>query len=219
MKEYIGILEKAQLFAGVKKDEILELLSCMQAYICNYKKGEYIYMQGDTVDCIAVVISGQLHIQSDDYWGNRSIINVLNTGDMFGEAYLSDKSVPILNDVVAINDSTVMFLNLNKILTVCSCACSFHSIVIQNLIFAVAEKNRNLVNKLGCVTRRSTREKLICYLSNQARINNSPSFAIPLNRQQMADFLAVDRSAMSNELCKMRDEGLLIFKKNHFTLL
>lgn len=218
MKEYIGILEKTQLFNGIDQNEILQLLSCMQSRLRHYKKGEYIYMQGDSVESIAVLISGQLHIQSDDYWGNRSIISVLDVGDMFGEAYLSDKSSTILSDVAAVSESTVMFLNFNKILTVCSCACSFHSVVIQNLLFAIAEKNRSLVNKLGCITKRTTREKLICYLSNQAKLHNSSSFTIPFNRQQMADFLSVDRSAMSNELCKMRDEGLLSFKKNSFTL-
>ncbi|MBO5090573.1 MAG: Crp/Fnr family transcriptional regulator [Clostridia bacterium] len=219
MKEYIKILEKSPLFAGVDGEEILSLLSCMGASKGQYKKGEYIYIQGDTVSSIAILVEGQLHIQSDDYWGNRSIISLINAGDMFGEAYLSENSGPILNDVVAVSDSTVIFLNLQKILTTCQCGCSFHSSVIKNLVFAIAEKNRSLVNKLGCVTKRTTREKLICYLSNQAKLQNSSSFSVPFNRQQMADFLSVDRSAMSNELCKMRDEGLLIFKKNQFTLL
>ena len=91
--------------------------------------------------------------------------------------------------------------------------------VVQNLFFALSEKNRKLVQKLGHMSKRTTREKLISYLSEVAKTQNSASFTIPFNRQQLADFLSVDRSAMSNELCRMRDEGLLNFRKNEFTLL
>ena len=116
-------------------------------------------------------------------------------------------------------DSAVMFFDVKKIMTACSCACQFHALVVQNLFFAISEKNRQLVRKLGHMSRRSTREKLLSYLSEEAGKHNSASFTIPFNRQQLADFLSVDRSAMSKELCKMRDEGLLCFEKNRFKLL
>ena len=125
----------------------------------------------------------------------------------------------LLNDVVAIEDSTVLFFDVNRILTVCSAACRFHSLVVKNLVFAIAEKNRKLVAKLSHMQQRTTREKLISYLSEQAKKQKSGSFTIPFNRQQLADFLSVDRSAMLNELCKMRNDGLLEFKKNKFILL
>lgn len=120
---------------------------------------------------------------------------------------------------MAVEDSVVIFLNVKRILTSCSNACRFHSIVVQNLFFAISEKNRKLVQKIGHMSKRTTREKLISYLSEQAKKQNSGVFTIPFNRQQLADFLSVDRSAMSNELCKMRDEGLLEFEKNKFRLL
>ena len=138
---------------------------------------------------------------------------------MFGEAYIAPESGALLNDVIAVEDSTVMFFDVKRIITVCSSACRFHSIVVQNLFFAISEKNRKLVQKLGYISKRSTRKKLMSYLSEEAKRNNSSSFIIPFNRQQLADFLSVDRSAMSNELCKMRDEGLLEFNKNAFKLL
>ena len=123
------------------------------------------------------------------------------------------------SDVLALEDSTVIFFDVKRILTSCSNACRFHSIVVQNLFFAISEKNRKLVQKIGHMSKRTTREKLISYLSEQAKKQNSANFTIPFNRQQLADFLSVDRSAMSNELCKMRDEGLLEFEKNKFRLL
>ena len=163
-------------------------------------------------------MEGSLHIQKDDYWGNSSILSRIAVGEMFGEAYIAPESGALLNDVVAIEDSAVMFFNVKRIITTCSSACRFHAMVVQNLFFAISEKNRKLVQKLGHMSKRSTREKLISYLSEEAKKHNSASFAIPFNRQQLADFLSVDRSAMSNELCKLRDEGLLAFEKNRFEL-
>ena len=166
-----------------------------------------------------LLASGSLNIQKDDFWGNRSIVNHISAGEMFGEAYIAPESGPILNDVIALEDSVVMFFDFRKILTVCSSACRFHTTVVQNLFFAISEKNRQLVQKLGHMSRRTTREKLVSYLSEQAKRNGSSTFSIPFNRQQLADFLCVDRSAMSNELCKMRDDGLLTFEKNTFSLI
>ena len=218
MQNYIPVLKRTQLFAGVEEEEIAAMLGCLQAKECSYKKGEYVFRQGEHLNHITVLVEGSLLIQRDDYWGNRSIINAISIGEMFGEAYAAPDSGALLNDVVAAVDSTVIFFDVQRILTVCSSACKFHSMVVQNLFFAISEKNRKLVQKLGHMEKRSTREKLISYLSEEARRQNSGSFTIPFNRQQLADFLSVDRSAMSNELCKMRDDGLLTFEKNRFTL-
>lgn len=218
MKKYIQILKRTQMFAGVEEEGISSMLSCLDARICNYTKGEFVLRQGGHTSDIMVLAEGELHIQKDDYWGNRSILGQLSPGEMFGEAYVAPESGAILNDVVAVENSTVIFFNVNRILTTCSSACRFHYIVVQNLFFAISEKNRKLVQKIGHMSKRTTREKLISYLSEEAKKQNSSMFYIPFNRQQLADFLSVDRSAMSNELCKLRDEGLLEFHKNCFKL-
>ena len=219
MKKLIPILKRTKLFAGVSEDEIGAMLSCLDAKLHEYKKSEYVLRQGEHLNHITVLVSGELHIQRDDYWGNRAIVNRIAVGEMFGEAYIAPESGALLNDVVAVEDSEVIFFDVRRIITVCSSACRFHSMVVQNLFFAISEKNRSLVQKLGHISKRTTREKLISYLSEEAKRNRSASFIIPFNRQQLADFLSVDRSAMSNELCKMRDEGLLEFEKNNFRLL
>ena len=219
MKKFIPILKRTQLFAAVSEEEISSMLSCLNARLGTYKKGEYVLRQGEHLNDITVLVDGELHIQRDDYWGNRAIVDRIAVGEMFGEAYIAPESGALLNDVIAVEDSTVMFFDVKRIITVCSSACRFHSIVVQNLFFAISEKNRKLVQKLGYISKRSTRKKLMSYLSEEAKRNNSSSFIIPFNRQQLADFLSVDRSAMSNELCKMRDEGLLEFNKNAFKLL
>ncbi len=219
MEDYIRILKGTKLFAGIAENEISLMLSCLDAHLREYRKGEYVFRQGEHISTIMMLVDGELHIQQDDYWGNRSIISHISAGDMFGEAYIAPESGALLNDVVAVEDSTVIFLDAKKIMTVCSSACRFHSIVVQNLFFAISEKNRKLVMKLGHMSKRTTREKLISYLSAESRRQNSSDFTIPFNRQQLADFLSVDRSAMSNELCRMRNEGLLRFDKSRFTLL
>ncbi len=219
MEKYIPILKRTQLFSGVGEEEIGAMLNCLQARLCTYKKGEYVLRQGEHLDKILVLVGGKLHIQRDDYWGNRSIINMVSVGEMFGEAYVAPESGTLMNDVLAVEDSAVIFFDVKRIITVCSAACRFHSMVVQNLFFAISEKNRRLVQKLTFMTKRTTREKLIAYLSEEAKRQNSSEFSIPFNRQQLADFLSVDRSAMSNELCKMRDEGLIEFEKSYFKLL
>jgi len=219
MKKYIPVLRQTQLFAGIAENEIESMLHCLQATLRAYKKNEYVFRQGEEISGITILLEGRLHIRRDDYWGNRSIINVIGPGEMFGEAYAAPGSGALPNDVIATEDSVVIFFDMHRILTVCPSACKFHSATVQNLFFAISEKNRGLVQKLGHMSRRTTREKLISYLSEEAKRNGSATFAIPFNRQQLADFLSVDRSAMSSELCKMRDDGLLIFEKNRFTLL
>lgn len=218
MKKHISILKQTQLFTGINEDEIAAMLECLQARIRTYEKGEYVFRQGEYLTDIAVLAEGRLYIQREDFWGNHSIVQNIEAGEIFGEAYIAPGSGAVLNDVAAIEKSTVIFCDVSKILTVCSSACRFHVAVVQNLFYSISEKNRKLVQKLGHMSKRTTREKLMSYLSDEAKRQGSHRITIPFNRQQLADFLSVDRSAMSKELCKMRDDGLIVFEKNRFIL-
>ena len=219
MKKYIPILKRTKLFSGVGEDDIASLLSCLGARLQSCKKGEYILREGEHISDIFILVEGRLHIRKDDYWGNRSILSFLSVGEMFGEAYSSPESGAILHDVVAMQDSVIIFFDVRRILTTFSSACRFHNMIVQNMFFAISDKNRKLVQKLGHMSGRTTRAKLISYLSEEAKLQGSSAFTVPFNRQQLADYLSVDRSAMSNELCRMRDEGLLRFEKNRFELM
>ena len=219
MKKYIPILKRTKLFSGVGEEDIASLLSCLGARKKEYKKGEYILREGEHISDIFILVEGKIHIQKDDYWGNRSILSVISVGEMFGEGYAAPESGALLNDVVAVEDSSVIFFDVKRILTTCSSACRFHNMIVQNMFFAISDKNRRLVQKLGHMSGRTTRTKLISYLSEEAKLQGSSAFTVPFNRQQLADYLCVDRSAMSNELCKMRDEGMIKFEKSRFELL
>ena len=219
MKKYIPVLKRTKLFSGVGEDDIASLLSCLGARKKEYRKGEYILREGEHISDIFILVEGKIHIQKDDYWGNRSILSVISVGEMFGEGYAAPESGALLNDVVAVEDSSVLFFDVKRILTTCSSACRFHNMIVQNMFFAISDKNRKLVQKLGHMSGRTTRAKLISYLSEEAKRQGSSAFTVPFNRQQLADYLCVDRSAMSNELCKMRDEGMIKFEKSRFELL
>ncbi|WP_310603510.1 Crp/Fnr family transcriptional regulator [Anaerosporobacter sp.] len=216
--EYITMIASSILFEGIHSDEIAGLLPCLSATEQNYKKDSYIYQIGDTPTGIGFVISGCVHLVKEDFWGNHTILSEVMPGEFFGETYACLKTESIAVSCVTTKPTTILFLDVQKIITVCTSACNFHTRLIQNLMMVLAQKNIQLTQKLDHISNRSTRDKLLSYLSAQAVKQHSNSFTIPFNRQQLADYLSVDRSAMSNELCKLRDQGILAFHKNSFTL-
>ena len=152
---------------------------------------------------------------------NSTVLTTIGSlvGELFGEAYAASGSEPFPNSVAAVEDSRVILFEAAGIMGGCTASFKFHSLVVQNLFYIISEKNRRLMQKLGYMSKRTTREKLIAYLSEEAKRSGSGTFSIPFDRQQLADFLSAERSALSRELCRMRDEGLILFRKNTFTLL
>lgn len=219
MKKYLLKIKKSHLFAGINAQEIEMMLNCLSAVARHFKKGDYIIRSGDSVSSIGLVVAGGVHIQREDFWGNRTILSEISESGIFGESYACMPGRPVPISAVAAQDSTVLFLDVRRITTTCPSACAFHARLIQNLITALAHKNVMLTGKMEHMAQRSTREKLLSYLSERAQAAGSPSFEIPFDRQQLADYLCVDRSAMSNTLCRLRDEGVLTFHKAHFELL
>ncbi len=219
MEKYLKVVEQSKLFKGIGEHEAVSMLSCLGAYQRSYQKGDCVFRKGERITAVALLLEGAVHIRKEDYWGNLSILNEISAGEVFGETYACLEAGEMLNNAVAVKNSQVLFLDVKRVLTTCSSACQFHGKLIQNLLSVLALKNKMLTQKLEHMSQRTTREKLLSYLSEQSLREGRPSFDIPFNRQQLADFLSVDRSAMSNELCRMRDEGILEFERNHFVLL
>jgi len=211
------ILRKCPLFTGIADTEISGLLSCLSSRRREYLSGEYIMEAGSKASSVGIVLSGRAQIIKEDMWGGRAIIGIAQEGELFGEAlpYAGDGILPV--SVIATERTQVLLLNPDKLLTACASACPCHSRLILNLVGIMAEKNIMLTRKLKHVMKRTTREKLLSYLSEEAPAAGMP-FNIPLDRQGLADYLSVDRSALSRELSAMRREGILTFQKNRFTL-
>ena len=224
MIENFALLKRTKLFYGITENEMGAMLECLSAVKHSYQKGDYVFRRGERIASVAVLLEGRVHIQKVDYWGNQSILSEVSEGELFGEVYACLGGEEILNNAVAVKPSVVLFLDINRILTMCPSGCRFHERLVRNLLAVLASKNggtntaATIFAKLEHMSQRTTREKLLSYLSEQSLKKGSSSFDIPFSRQQLADFLSVDRSAMSNELCKMRDEGILQFDKNHFEL-
>lgn len=219
MEKYYDTLKKCPLFTGIKETELRTLLNCLSAAERHYEKNNFIFMTGDTVTTIGIVLSGNVHIIQEDFWGNRTILLSIENSGLFGEAFSCAEVGKLPVSALAIQATDILFIDYHRIITTCSSACTFHTGLIKNMIRILAGKNVMLTQKIEFLTQRTTREKLLSYLSWQAQQTGSSSFAISFNRQELAEYLSVDRSAMSNELSKMRDDGILTFHRNRFTLL
>ncbi|MEE0753330.1 Crp/Fnr family transcriptional regulator [Frisingicoccus sp.] len=211
-------LENTILFRGVSESEIKEMLTCLGGDVRSFEKGCVIYHMGDVVQSLGVVLSGNVHIENDDFWGNRSLLDSVGPGQIFAETYACVSGEPLMVNVTASEKTEVLFLNIGRLLQTCSNACSHHSKLIRNLLAASAQKNLSLSRRIFHTSAKSIRGRLLSYLSYQALRQDSHCFEIPFNRQQLADYLSVDRSALSNELSKMQKEGILTVRKNRFCL-
>ena len=212
-------LSNTNLFRGIKEDEIRTVLSCLNAYERKYQKDEIIYRAGDSISEIGLVETGSVNIVVNVYWGNSNIFGHIEPGQIFAETYAAVPGKELLVDVVAAEDCAILFLNMEKLLTVCQSGCSFHQRLIHNLLRISAMKNLNLSSRMMHTASKSTRVRLLSYFSQLAIENGSASFTVPFSRQQLADYLGVERSALSNELSKMQKDGLIQYRKNEFKLL
>jgi CRP-like cAMP-binding protein len=213
------IIAMNPLFDQIQERDLLGMLHCLCARVQDFKKDSYIIMAGDEVRFIGVVLKGKVAVERESEDGVRNLVAVLTPGECFGESFACSNHPEAFVSVAAMEDCEVLFLDCKKIVTTCSSACTFHTRLIENILSMLTEKILGLNQKLEIVSKRKIREKLMTFLKTQKRNAGSNVFSIPYNREQLADFLFVDRSALSNELCKMRDEGLIRFQKNRFEIL
>ncbi|MDR0827902.1 MAG: Crp/Fnr family transcriptional regulator [Desulfovibrio sp.] len=219
MKIYPPALYDCPLFTGIAGEDLHSLLVCLSANRNNFARESFVFRAEEKVESVGIVLSGGAHIVQEDFWGNRTILARIEAGGLFGEAFACAGLEKLPLSVVAAEASEIMLVNCGRILSPCTAACSFHALLIKNMMRVLAHKNILLTRKIEHITRRGTRAKLLSYLSEQATLAGCADFTIPFSRQELADFLALDRSAMSSELGRMRDEGLLRFSRNRFELL
>ena len=212
MEKYFSILSKSSLFKGICIEEIKSIIKDSKTKIKSFKKNEYILEAGEKTTSVGIVLDGTAHIIQDDFWGSRNLISTVDVGNCFGESFACAENAVVNVSVVAAKDIQVMFIDIKNILN------TGHEFFVINLLSDMAKKNIRFSEKLVSLGQRSTRGKLISYLSYEAKRNGSKKFDILFSRQQLADYLFVERSGLSVELGKMKKEGLLDFNKNHFEL-
>jgi len=217
--EYFEILKNIELFSGIDGRDLPALLGCLSAKRAHYEKGGIVFLAGERIRSFGIVLSGQVQIYQEDYYGNRSILGHVGPGGLFAESFACAEAKELPVSVQASAESELLFIDCTRLASPCANACSFHASLIRNLLNTIAKKNIALTQKIEFTAKRTTQEKLLAYLSAEARRAKSSRFEIPFNRQELADYLAVDRSAMSAELGKLRDDGVLNFSKNRFELL
>ena len=207
------------LFRGIDPEELTGMLKCMSAREVSPARGEFIMSTPGTAPLMGVVLEGEVDMISEDYFGKKSLLSVLTVGSVFGESYSCLKA---RNRTIAYQASgrcRVLLLDYDRILHACKLVCRFHHRMIENMVELIAEKNLELIEKLEVTSRTSIREKLLTYLTRQAERAGSLTFTIPLGRTELAEYLCTDRSAMTRELARMKEEGLIDFEKRTFTLL
>lgn len=211
-------LSKIPIFQGIEEPEIASLLQCLQATERTYQKGETILSEGSITENMGIVLSGMALISCGDIWGNTSVLGHVTPGSVFAEVYACIPGEPLLITVSAAEDTTILFINVGRILSTCTNACPFHTRLARNLLTVCAHKSLQLSQRILHTSSKSIRGRLMSYFSQCAKQTGNHIFHIPYNRQQLADYLGVDRSAMCHELSKMQKEGLISYEKNRFLL-
>jgi len=219
MKKYLDVLEKCSLFQNIAEADLLRMLNCLGAKVEFFDKKYTILAEGYPAKHIGIILSGSAQIIQIDYYGNRSIVAGVEPSETFCESFACSETSSLPISVIANVPSEVMLIDCSHILHTCSNNCGFHQQLIFNLMKDLATKNIMFHQKLEVTAKRTTRDKLITYLNFQAKKHGTNSFDIPFNRQELADYLEVDRSGLSAEIGKLRSEGILESDKNRFTLL
>ena len=194
-------------------------MECFHARVRKYEKEEMIIRQGDVISNIYLILDGGVNIEKDSYWGRRIIISRLGKNQNLALSFVGSKNVESSVDAITVEDTLVLILSYEKCTSMCQNACTRHKVLINNLFQILSKENIELIQKIENVSQKTIRDKVLTFLSNEAQKNHSNEFDIQFNRQDLADYLNVDRSAMSFELSKLQKEGLIKYNKNHFELI
>lgn len=217
MNKYYNQVKNSSLFYGISDEELRGILECFRARVRTYDSGEVIIRQGERVLNLYMVLEGCVNIEKDSFWGRRIIVSRVNPNENIALAFVAAKNVSNV-DAVAAKKTKLLVLSYEKCTSMCQNACTRHRVLINNMFEILSKENIELIQKIENVSQKSIRDKLLTYLSNEAQRNKSNAFEIGFNRQDLADYLNIDRSAMCFELSKLQKEGLISYQKNRFML-
>ena len=218
-KEYLSELKTMKLFYGIQESEMTAMLGCIGAYLKEYKKNQYIITLEENVEAVGILLSGKVDMIKEDLWGNKTLLVSMQKGELFGESFSCGIVKNATVSFVADTASMILFLPFSRILRTCNMPCKFHHRLIENMVTVIAEKNIVLMDKVDILSKKTLREKIATYLLQEASKQQSLYFDIPLGRVQLAEYLCVDRSALTRELNTMKAEGYIDFDKNTVRVL
>jgi len=210
---------RSPLFAGISPSDREAMLGCIGYHIGIFRRGEIVAFEAENIRHIGIVLSGAVDMVKEDLWGSRTMLVRMRTDEVFGETFAcGEDSLSVVTFVVS-EDAQILFLPFDRVMHSCTMACRFHHQLIENMVHIIARKNRDLMRKVEVISRRTIRERLLAYLSICAQAAGTRYFELPMGRVELAEYLCVDRSALTRELAKMKDEGLIDYDKNCFRIL
>lgn len=207
------------LFEGIEENDLSGMLHCTGYHTASYKKGQVIHLEQERIRHIGIVLSGAVDMVMEDIWGNRTLLARMRSPEMFGETFACSEDNRSMAAFLAAEDTCVVFIPFHKIMHTCTMACQFHHRLVENMVRIIASKNRELLQKIEIMSKKSLREKILAYLSVQAQLQASRYVQLPLGRVELAQYLCADRSALTRELANMKADGLIDFEKNTFRIL
>lgn len=212
-------LASMPIFNGIKKEDLPIMLQCIGSHQRSYAKNQIVFLESQEIRTIGVILSGTIHMTKEDADGNKTLLICMKAGEIFGETFACGSSIDTRVNFVTATPCRLMFLPFYKVIRSCTTSCTFHHLLIENLVRLLSDKNQQLISKIEVVSKKTLRDKILCYLEAQAKCAGSRHFTIPLGRLELADYLCADRSALTRELSSMRADGLIDYEKNSFTLL
>lgn len=210
---------KSPLFDGISSEDRKTMLGCIGYHIGTFQKGDIVAFEEENIKHIGIVMAGSVDMVKEDLWGNKTMLVRMRKDELFGETFACGQDNLSMVTFVVSEDAKILFIPFNRVMHSCTMACQFHHRLIENMVHIIANKNRDLMRKVEVVSKRTIREKLLAYLSIQAQVQESRYFEIPLGRVELAEYLCVDRSALTRELAKMKEDGLIDYDKNCFRML
>jgi len=210
---------KSPLFDGIKPEDRKAMLSCIGYHIGTFQKGDVVAFEEENIKHIGILLSGAVDMIKEDLWGNKTMLVRMRKDELFGETFAcGEDNLSVVTFMVS-EDAKILFMPFDRVMHSCTMACRFHHQLIENMVHIIAKKNRDLMRKVEVVSKRTIREKILAYLSIHAQIQENRYFEIPLGRIELAEYLCVDRSALTRELAKMKEDGIIDYDRNCFRIL
>ena len=207
------------LFDGINPEDRKTMLGCIGYHISTFKKGDIVAFEEEHIKHIGIVLFGSVDMVKEDLWGNKTMLVRMRKDELFGETFACGEDPLSVVTFVVSEDAKILFMPFSRVMHSCTMACEFHHRLIENMVKVIANKNRDLMQNVDVVSKRTIREKLLAYLSIQAQRQNARYFEIPMGRVELAEYLCIDRSALTRELVKMKEDGLIDYDKNCFRIL